>query len=257
MARRHNFDPAEYAAHAAFVPALGAAVLGLLAPKPGERILDLGCGDGVLTLKLVEAGASVLGTDADPAMVAAARAKGLDAEVMDGQRLTFDVGSGGGFDAVFSNAALHWMPDTAAVFAGVHRALKPGGRFVAECGGFGNIAAIRAGLRGVLKARGYAVPDHEDQVYMTAPQARAALEAAGFAVRSCDIIPRQTPLASGMAAWLTTFRTGFLDALEVADSDRQAVIDETVELLRPILCDADGNWMADYVRLRFAAVKPE
>ena len=257
MARRHNFDPAEYAAHAAFVPALGAAVLGLLAPKPGERILDLGCGDGVLTLKLVEAGASVLGTDADPAMVAAARAKGLDAEVMDGQRLTFDVGSGGGFDAVFSNAALHWMPDTAAVFAGVHRALKPGGRFVAECGGFGNIAAIRAGLRGVLKARGYAVPDHEDQVYMTAPQARAALEAAGFAVRSCDIIPRQTPLASGLAAWLTTFRTGFLDALEVADSDRQAVIDETVELLRPILCDADGNWMADYVRLRFAAVKPE
>lgn len=253
MARQHNFDPTEYAAHAAFVPALGAAVLGLLAPKPGERILDLGCGDGVLTLKLVEAGASVLGTDADPAMVAAARAKGLDAEVMDGQRLSFE----GGFDAVFSNAALHWMPDTAAVFAGVYRALKPGGRFVAECGGFGNIAAIRAGLRGVLKARGYAVPDHEDQVYMTAPQARAALEAAGFAVRSCDIIPRQTPLASGLAAWLTTFRTGFLDALEVADSDRQAVIDETVALLRPILCDADGNWMADYVRLRFAATKPE
>ena len=118
MARQHNFDPAEYAAHASFVPALGAAVLGLLAPKAGERILDLGCGDGVLTQKLVEAGASVLGTDADPAMVAAARAKGLDAEVMDGQRLTFD----GGFDAVFSNAALHWMPDTAAVFAGVHRA---------------------------------------------------------------------------------------------------------------------------------------
>lgn len=253
MARQHNFDPTEYAAHAAFVPALGAAVLGLLAPKPGERILDLGCGDGVLTLKLVEAGASVLGTDADPAMVDAARAKGLDAEVMDGQRLSFE----GGFDAVFSNAALHWMPDTAAVFTGVHRALKPGGCFVAECGGFGNIAAIRAGLRGVLKARGYAVPDHEDQVYMTAPQARAALEAAGFAVRSCDIIPRQTPLASGMAAWLTTFRTGFLDALEVADSDRQAVIDETVALLRPILCDADGNWMADYVRLRFAATKPE
>lgn len=253
MARQHNFDPAEYAAHAAFVPALGAAVLNLLAPKPGERILDLGCGDGVLTRKLVEAGATVLGTDADPAMIAAARAKGLDAEVMDGQRLTFAAE----FDAVFSNAALHWMPDTAAVFAGVYRALKPGGRFVAECGGFGNIAAIRAGLRGILKARGYAVPDREDQVYMTAPQARAALEVAGFAVAPCDIIPRQTPLASGLAAWLTTFRTGFLDALKVPDADREAVIEETVALLRPILCDADGNWMADYVRLRFAATKPE
>jgi SAM-dependent methyltransferase len=253
MTRRHNFDPAEYAAHAAFVPALGQAVLDLLAPKPGERILDLGCGDGVLTAKLVEAGAEVVGTDADPAMVEASRAKGLDARVMDGQRLTFDAD----FDTVFSNAALHWMPDTAAVFAGVHRALKPGGRFVAECGGFGNIAAIRAGLRGMLKARGYTVPAYEDQVYMTAEAARAALADAGFIVDSCAIIPRPTPLATGMAAWLRTFRSGFLDTLGVSDVDRDGVVAETVELLRPILCDADGNWMADYVRLRFAATKPE
>jgi SAM-dependent methyltransferase len=253
MTRRHNFDPAQYAKHAVFVPALGQAVLELLAPVPGERILDLGCGDGVLTAKLVEAGAEVVGTDADPAMVEASRTKGLDARVMDGQRLTFDAD----FDAVFSNAALHWMPDTAAVFAGVHRALKPGGRFVAECGGFGNIAAIRAALRGVLKARGYPVPDRDDQVYMTETEARRALQAAGFRVASCAIIPRQTPLASGMAAWLTTFRSGLLDALGVTDADREAVITDTVELLRPILCDADGNWMADYVRLRFAATKAE
>ena len=253
MARQHNFDPADYARHAAFVPALGQAVLDLLAPRPGERILDLGCGDGVLTKRLVEAGADVIGTDADPAMVAAAASKGLDARVMDGQALSFD----GEFDAVFSNAAIHWMPDTAAVFAGAFRALKPGGRFVAECGGFGNIAAIRAGLRGVLGARGYAVPPREDQIYMTEAEARRALAAAGFAVDSCAIIPRQTPLASGMAAWLTTFRTGFLDALGVGDADRDAVIADTVALLAPMLCDADGNWIADYVRLRFAATKPE
>lgn len=250
--RRHNFDPAEYAAHASFVPALGNAVLEMLAPKPGERILDLGCGDGVLTERLVAAGAEVLGTDADPAMVSASRARGLAAEVVDGQHLSYDAE----FDAVFSNAALHWMPDTAAVFTGVRRALKPGGRFVAECGGFGNIAAIRAALRGVLKARGYAVPDREEQVYMTERQARAALTDAGFAIDSCAIIPRQTPLASGMAAWLTTFRTGFLDALAVGDDGRDAVIADTVALLRPILCDVEGNWMADYVRLRFAATRP-
>lgn len=253
MTRLHNFDPAAYAAHAAFVPALGNAVLELLAPVAGERILDLGCGDGVLTLKLVEAGADVIGADADPAMVAASLAKGLDARVMDGQQLAFDRA----FDAVFSNAALHWMPDTTAVFAGVMQALKPGGRFVAECGGFGNIAAIRAGLRGVLKARGYAVPMHEDQVYMTAAAARSALEHAGFHVESCDIIPRQTPLASGLAAWLTTFRTGFIDALGVTEEDRPGVIADTVDLLHPILCDPRGDWIADYVRLRFAARKPE
>lgn len=253
MAREHNFDPAEYARHAAFVPALGQAVLDLLAPKSGERILDVGCGDGVLTQRLVEAGAQVVGTDADPAMVAASVEKGLDAHIMDGQRLTFD----GEFDAVFSNAALHWMPDTAAVFSGIFRALKPGGRFVAECGGFGNIAAIRAALRGVLKARGYAIPSREEQVYLTEAEARRALEAAGFEVESCAIIPRQTPVASGMAAWLRTFRTGFLDVLNVTDEDREPVIAETVELLRPLLCDAEGNWIADYVRLRFAATKPE
>ena len=83
------------------------------------------------------------------------------------------------------------------------------------------------------------------------------VRAAGFAVDSCAIIPRQTPLASGMAAWLTTFRTGFLDALGVGDADRDAVIADTVALLAPMLCDADGNWIADYVRLRFAATKPE
>jgi SAM-dependent methyltransferase len=251
--RRHSWDTKAYAANAAFVPALGQAVLDLLAPKAGERILDLGCGDGALTEKLVAAGADVLGFDADAGMLAAAQGRGLSVQQGDGQALPF----ADAFDAVFSNAALHWMPDTKAVLSGVFRALKPGGRFVAECGGFGNIAAIRAGLRGVLKARGYAVPDREEQVYLTAGAAEAMLESAGFRVQSCAIIPRQTPVPAGMAAWLTTFRSGFLDALGVSDADRESVVQETVALLRPILCDPEGNWMADYVRLRFAATKPE
>ena len=127
-----SWDPQSYANHAAFVPALGGAAFDLLAPQAGERILDLGCGDGVLTARLVAAGARVVGVDADAAMVAAAKDKGLDARRIDGRALPFDAE----FDAVFSNAALHWMGNPAPVTAGVFRALKPGGRYVGEFGGF-------------------------------------------------------------------------------------------------------------------------
>lgn len=242
-------DPAAYATHAAFVPALGAPVLDLLAPRPGERILDLGCGDGVLTARLVAAGATVVGIDADREMVAAAVDKGLDARLGDGRRLGFDAE----FDAVFSNAALHWMGEPAPVVAGVFRALRPGGRFVGEFGGHGNIAAIRVAVRAVLAARGYRVPAQEDNYYPTAEAFRAALEAGGFAVDSCDLIPRPTPLVSGMEAWLQTFRGGFIDAAGVPAEERGQVIEDARTLLRPVLADAAGNWTADYVRLRFSA----
>ena len=135
-----------YQQHTGFVPVLGAPVLDLLAPMADERILDLGCGDGALTEKLVAAGADVLGVDASEAMVEAARARGLDVRVQDGQALDFDRA----FDAVFSNAALHWMLDPDAVIAAVHRALRPGGRFVGEFGGHGNVAAIRVAILAVL-----------------------------------------------------------------------------------------------------------
>lgn len=249
----HSWDPVAYMAHASFVPALGAPVVELLAPKKGERVLDLGCGDGALTVKLVEAGAEVVGVDADRAMIAAAQERGLDARLMDGRALEFD----GEFDAVFSNAAIHWMPPVARVAEGVFRALKPGGRFVGEFGGHGNVAAIRAALRGVLTARGYRVPAVEDSYYPTAEEYRALLEAAGFVVDRADLIPRPTPVPSGLSAWLHTFRGGFIDAAGVPESERAQVIEDTRALLRPVLADQAGNWTADYVRMRFAARKPE
>jgi len=248
----HSWDPAAYAAHASFVPALGAPVFDLLAPRPGERILDLGCGDGVLTEKLVAAGAEVVGVDADRAMIAAAKERGLDARVMDGRQLTFDTE----FDAVFTNAALHWMPQPKAVAEGVFRALKPGGRYVGEFGGHGNIAAIRTALRAVLMRRGYKVDSLDMQYNPTAAEYRAMLEGQGFEVLSSDIIPRPTPLPSGMSAWLNTFRAGFIDAAGVPSTERGQVIEDTRSLLRPVLADAKGDWTADYVRLRFAARKP-
>ena len=248
-----TWDPQAYANHAAFVPALGAPVLALLNPQPGERILDLGCGDGVLTVQIAASGASVLGVDANAAMVAAAAEKGLDVRRADGRQLPFD----GEFDAVFSNAALHWMGNPAPVTAGVHRALKPGGRYVGEFGGFGNIAAIRVAVRSVLAARGYRVSPVEENYYPTAQAFRAVLEAGGFTVDACELIHRPTPITSGMSAWLQTFRGGFIDSAGVPADKRGQVIEDTRALLRPVLADDAGNWIADYVRLRFVAHKPE
>jgi len=237
----------DYAENAGFVPALGAPVLELLAPRPGEQVLDLGCGDGVLTEKVASLGADVLGVDSDPAMLAAARARGLAVEQADGQALGFE----GRFDAVFSNAALHWMRDQPAVAAGVHRALKPGGRYVGECGGFMNIAAIRTALRAVLLSHGFAPDSGGGQTYQTAHQFTALSQAAGFVAIEARIIPRQTPLPTGIRGWLKTFRAGFLDEAGVPEAAREAVISETEALLKPALCDSQGNWTADYVRLRW------
>ncbi len=242
----------DYAENAGFVPALGAPVLDLLAPQAGEQILDLGCGDGVLTARIAASGAHVLGVDTDPDMLEAARARGLQVEQADGQALGFE----SSFDAVFSNAALHWMPDQNAVAAGVWRALKPGGRYVGECGGFMNIAAIRTALRAVLLRHGFSPESGGGQTYQTAESFFALSAAAGFVEIDARIIPRQTPLPTGIRGWLKTFRAGFLDEAGVPEAAREAVISETEALLKPLLCDSAGNWTADYVRLRWHMRKP-
>jgi trans-aconitate methyltransferase len=243
-----DWRPERYAANARFVAELGMPVLELLAPRAGERVLDLGCGDGVLTAKLAELGCTVVGVDAAAAMVRSARERGLDARLMDGHALSFERE----FDAVFSNAALHWMKaDPEAVAAGVARALRPGGRFVGEMGGFGNVAAITVALVATLNRRGRdgagAVP-----WYFPTPEAYAALlTRSGFSVRSVELLPRPTPLPTGMAAWLDTFGEPFLKLLD--EEDRDAAKAEAVELLRPVLCHDGDRWTADYVRLRFSA----
>jgi len=247
-----RWDPVDYQHNAAFVPALGAPVVALLAPQPGETILDLGCGDGALTLRLVEAGARVTGVDASAEMISAAQALGLDADVADGQALDFDAA----FDAAFSNAALHWMLDGAAVARGVFRAIKPGGRFVGEMGGAGNVATLRAGLYAELEARGYRLPDADPQWYPTPDEFAAVYGAAGFTDIDARLIPRPTPLPHGAAAWLMTFRGGFMDALGIALDDQRDIAQAVETQLAPALRQSDGGWNADYVRLRFSMRKP-
>jgi SAM-dependent methyltransferase len=252
MAQMSRWSAADYQANAAFVPGLAGDVLAMLDPGVGERILDLGCGDGVLTAKIAAAGASVLGVDPDPSMLEAARAKGLDVAEGDGQRLAFD----GEFDAVFTNAALHWMPDQRAVAEGVFRALKPGGRYVGECGGFQNVAAIRAGVRATLANLGYDPAAASGQVYQTPAAFTRVHEAAGFVAIEVRLIPRPTPLPTGIRGWLTTFRAGFLGSAGVPAAEEERVIAAIEGLLAPILVDDTGTWIADYVRLRWQARKP-
>ena len=228
---------------------MGAPVLELLDARPGEQILDLGCGDGSLTARIAALGAAVVGVDAAPDMVAAAQARGLDARLIPGQSLPFV----GEFDAMFSNAALHWMRPPETVLAGVHRALRPGGRFVAEMGGHNNTAAIMVALRAVCGRRGVDAARRSPWYFPSAAAWQKKLEAAGFAVDAIAIIPRPTPLPAGIEAWLDTFAEDFLGALP--EADRAAALAEIVELLRPVLVDETGTWIADYVRLRFRATR--
>ena len=247
-----RWNPADYAANAAFVPAMGAPVLALLDPRPGEHILDLGCGDGVLTEQIVAAGASVIGVDASAEMIAAAQARGLDARVADGQQLDF----GPDFDAAFSNAALHWMLDANAVAAGVFAALKPGARFVGEMGGDGNVAAIWRAVRAELAARGHTPRSQDTHWYPTVDDFTGTYAAAGFVEIDARLIPRPTPLPTGIGGWVRTFRSGLMDTDGLSPDEQEAIGAAVERRLEGTLRQPDGSWVADYVRLRFSMRKP-
>lgn len=244
-----TWDPKTYEKNAAFVPALAEGVLEWLAAQPGERILDLGCGNGILTQRIADTGALVTGIDASPEMVAAARARGLKADQGPAEKLPYPDHI---FEAVFSNAALHWVKGQDDMLSEVRRVLRPGGRFAAEMGGHANIAAIRVAFAAVLARHGFARRGERDNYYPTQEAYAARLERHGFSVKRILLVPRPTPLNDdGMEGWLTTFYRGALDILP--EDLRDTVIEETVALLAPVLRDHDGRWIADYVRLRFVA----
>jgi SAM-dependent methyltransferase len=250
-ASSQRWHPDAYARNARYVSDLGADVVRLLAPRPGERVLDLGCGDGVLTERLVQAGCSVVGVDSSAEQVEAARTRGLDVRVGRAE----DLGFVGEFDAVFSNAALHWVRDAESAARSVFRALKPGGRFVGELGGAGNVATIRHALDAAMRRRGHDPHDLNPWFFPADDEYRQLLEGAGFTVRAVNLFPRPTRLPTGMEGWLTMFAQPFLAVLTPAE--RQAVVEEVSHAVRHDLHDAHGGWFADYVRLRFFAERPD
>jgi trans-aconitate methyltransferase len=249
-----RWDSTLYDESFGIITRLGAGVVELLAPKPGERIIDLGCGTGALTAQIAAAGAEVVGIDASEAMIARARElyPHLRFEVARGEDFAVEVP----VDAVFSNAALHWMSPPEVVAASVARALEPGGRFVAEMGGSGNIATIVAAVYQALAEEGIPRERVRNPWYFPSIGEYASLlERAGFEVRFMQLFDRPTPLddcPNGIADWLHMFGGDLLAS--VPATDRTRVQERVNELTRPRL-EQEGRWVADYRRLRFMAVK--
>jgi len=239
-----KWDAADYARVGAFVAELGGAALDLLDPQPGERILDVGCGEGTLTRKIVERGATVLGIDNSPDMIAAARANGVDAVQLAAEDMQFFAE----FDAAFSNATLHWVLHKEQAARAIFRALKAGGRFAGELGGEGNIAKLREALDEELIIRGYIPPVHASNWYPAPEEFAAVYEAAGFEGIDARLIERPTPLPHGVDAWVTTFRKGWLDRAAVPEEERAEIA--------AAVAGRFGSNVADYVRLRFIMRKP-
>jgi SAM-dependent methyltransferase len=235
---------ADYAKVGAFVSELGGAALDLLDPKPGERILDVGCGDGTLSLKIIDRGAEVIGVDNSPEMVEAARAKGVFAQLVEAADMIFDRE----FDAAFSNATLHWVLDKERAAKAIFNALRLGGRFAGEMGGEGNLAKLREALDDELVIRGYSPPVEASNWYASADEFADVYEAAGFTQIDARLIDRPTPIDHGVAAWVTTFRKGWLDRAAVPEEERAEI--------GAAVADRIGSNIADYVRLRFIMRKP-
>lgn len=247
-----RWDPALYDSKHSFVWKYGEELIELLAPRPGERILDLGCGTGHLTSQLALAGASVVGLDHSPAMIEQARRNYPDLQFVLGDAAHF--GFAEPFDGVFSNAALHWVKRAEDVVVCVARALKPGGRFVAEFGGKGNIRSIHVSLLRALDELG--LVNHSGWnpwYYPSIGEYASLLERSGLAVRQAVLFDRPTPLEEGergLRLWLDMFAGDLLDTLP--PEVREQAVRSVERQLRPSQF-RDGNWIADYARIRVLA----
>jgi len=245
----HKWNPKDYDEHAHYVYKLGEPLIALLSPVEGDKILDLGCGHGELTQRLLEFDCEVCGIDASAEMVRAAKESGVNAVVMNAEELIFE----NEFDGIISNAAIHWMDNIEKVVEGCYRSLKMGGRFVGEFGGEGNVGKI-------ISATGKYFELHPELGEFTVPwyfpsvdEFAEEIEHAGFFTEYIELIERPTPLPTGIKGWLLTFFHGLMSSF--ADKQKEDFVNEITEMLKPELYNSETGWYADYVRLRFKALK--
>jgi trans-aconitate methyltransferase len=244
------WDPQTYQDKHSFVWQFGAALLELLEPRAGERILDVGCGTGQLTAEIARSGAEVIGLDKSPEMLADAHRNFPELRFEQGDASDFRFAEK--FDAVFSNAALHWVRDHAGAAKSMAGALKPGGRLVAELGGKGCIASVIEALRDVLGSR---ADERCPWRFPSIGEFTPLLELSGLEVQQAFLFDRPTPLdgAYGLENWLHMFAGVFFQGLSDRESrDARAAIGER---LHPKLFH-DGVWTLDYRRLRIVARNP-
>jgi trans-aconitate 2-methyltransferase len=238
------WDAARYQDQHSFVWRYGANLLELLNPQPGERILDLGCGTGQLAAEIARAGAHVVGLDNSADMLASARKNFPHLTFVLADAASFDYPEP--FDAVFSNAALHWVKNAEGSVSSIARALRPGGRFIAEFGGRGNIALVQAALRAVL---GPSADEQSPWYYPSIGEYAPILERHGLELRNASLFDRPTQLEgeNGMDHWLRMFTQTYLRQFSPERADE--IVRQLVEQLRPALY-CDGVWTVDYRRLR-------
>lgn len=243
------WDAARYQDQHSFVWRYGANLIELLNPQPGERILDLGCGTGQLTSEIARSGATVVGLDKSAEMLAEARKNYPDLVFVSGDAARFRFPEA--FDAVFSNAALHWVKDAEGAIESIAKALHRGGRFIAELGGKGNIASVQAALRAVL---GPSADEQSPWYYPSVGEYAALLERHGLEVGAANLFDRPTPLEGedGLENWLRMFTQSYLR--QFSPEREEDTVRQLVDHLRPAL-HRDGVWTVDYRRLLVVALK--
>ncbi len=251
MAGASKWDAGLYDDKHSFVWKMAESLLNLLAPQPGEKILDIGCGTGHLAAKIAESGAEVTGVDRSPEMVRQAREAypGIRFEVADATKIPLD----GGFDAVFSNATLHWIKEPEQVAAEIARLLRPGGRLVAEFGGRGNVDALVAAMERAWAQQGFAGPMANPWYFASLGEYASVLEKQGMAVTYGLLFERPTPLEEGedgLRNWLMMFGGVIFEGL--TEKQRDEFIGATVSEARAELFHGD-QWVIDYRRLRVVA----
>ena len=244
----NKWNANNYKNHASFVSDLAIDLVELLNPKEDEEILDLGCGDGTLSLEIIKSKAKVIAVDLSSDMVKKAQSKGIEAYKMDVTNLPYE----NKFDAVFSNAVLHWVKDKNKAIVNIHKVLKSKGRFISEFGGFGNLNPIINAMQEVFNKNKSYGEFISPWYFPSDEEYKKLLEQNGFEVKSIKLTQRPTPI-DDISNWLDIFANGIISHLS---KDNQIKFNEEVRnILKSKICDKNNNWIVPYVRIRLEARK--